>query len=602
MGRVNGKSSFPGQSKLKGKRQFCRRLGFCVVLLLELVPLSELCAQGIASSGVLHLRIADVATGDITPARIEVVNGAGDSFVAEDALPIAVVRKDAHSADESLSTALGGFAKQVSSRYTGKTHFYSAGTALLKLPVGNYRIRAFKGPEYFVATTTVEVRAGADFTEKIELRRFMDLPAMGWYSSDDHLHLPRTNRGVDPFIIKQMEAEDIHVGNILSASNSLSLLAAPQYSYGPDSVYQEGDYLIRSGQENPRTHIFGHAITLGAKESLWSPDGYLIYRTFWQKAVQQGGINGYAHWGDHFNYNYVPSLGPLLIAPHNLMHFIEVLQFNRARYDVWYDMLNLGFRITPTAGTDYGGYSGFPGDERFYTRVDGPLTFERWLEAVRKGRTFVTTGPVLEFRINGKDIGEEIVLQKAGKVTIEGAVHFDPGKDVSDDDFRRSSNGDQLFGNQENGYVIGLEIIQNGDVVRQFPRLDNSGTIKFKIQQDIASSSWLALRTIQLTSAETRSWTLSDMKKAAIAHTAPIYVLLNHSSPIAAQPKAKVVARAWLARLELLEEQFSDEHIQALQKVGDATDGVSADLLSDSQQPVQAEIKAARAFYEKYLR
>jgi hypothetical protein len=574
------------------------RLGLWFILLLVSMPLNELGAQTVKPLGMLRLRVIDMSTGNITPARLEVLNGAGESFIADDALPISVAKDDARSADKSLSTALGRFEKQTRSPFTGTNQFYTAGTASLRVPAGQYRVRAFKGPEYYIATKLVEVGAETDRVEEIRLSRFLDMPAKGWYSSDGHLHLPRTNRGVDPFIIKQMQAEDIHVGNILSYGNSSSPSAAFQYSYGPDSVYQEGNYLIRSGQENLRTHIFGHAITLGARESLWNREDYLIYRKFWEKASREGGLNGYAHGGDHVNYNYVPSSGPQLIAPYGLMHFIEVLQFNRARYDIWYDLLNLGFRIAPTAGTDYGGGSGLPGDERFYARVAGPLTFDSWLEAVRKGRTFVTTGPILEFRINGKDIGEEVILQKTGKVTIEGAVHFDPGKDVSDDEYRRSSNCDQLFSDRENGYVSGLEIVQNGDVVRQFPRLDNSGVIRFKIDYDIASSSWLALRTIQLTSEETRS---SPPKKAAIAHTAPIYVVLNHSPPIAAQPKARVVARAWLARLDLLEERFSDQHINDLAKLGDATDGVSVSLLSESREAVRSEIKAARTFYEKYL-
>ena len=40
----------------------------------------------------------------------------------------------------------------------------------------------------------------------------------------------------------------------------------------------------------------------------------------------------------------------------------------------WYEILNTGFRITPTAGTDYPCVgASIPGRERFYTKVEGQL-------------------------------------------------------------------------------------------------------------------------------------------------------------------------------------------------------------------------------------
>ena len=63
-----------------------------------------------------------------------------------------------------------------------------------------------------------------------------------------------------------------------------------------------------------------------------------------------------------------------VVAPHDLLHFVEVLQFEWPHYDVWYQALDLGLPITPTAGTDFpcGPWS-VPGRERFYTRVEGEL-------------------------------------------------------------------------------------------------------------------------------------------------------------------------------------------------------------------------------------
>ena len=58
---------------------------------------------------------------------------------------------------------------------------------------------------------------------------------------------------------------------------------AIQYAHGPKGVYGEGDYLVASGQENPRTHFLGHTITLGAKSAVHKPEQYLLYRLLWDE-------------------------------------------------------------------------------------------------------------------------------------------------------------------------------------------------------------------------------------------------------------------------------------------------------------------------------
>jgi hypothetical protein len=59
--------------------------------------------------------------------------------------------------------------------------------------------------------------------------------------------------------------------------------------------------------------------------------------------------------------------------------------------------------------------------------------------------------------------------------------------------------------------------------------------------------------------------------------------------------------KAWLARLDLLKERFSDEHIRELEDFGGLNDGMSADVLWRSRESVRAEIKASQTFLEKYL-
>ena len=65
-----------------------------------------------------------------------------------------------------------------------------------------------------------------------------------------------------------------------------------------------------------------------------------------------------------------------------------------------------------------------------------------------------------------------MVLEQAGPVKVRGRVHFDP----SWDDIER------------------LEVIENGLVLRSFPRTRNSSEIRFRFDHPVAEASWLAIR------------------------------------------------------------------------------------------------------------
>lgn len=70
----------------------------------------------------------------------------------------------------------------------GLGYVYARGGAQLELPIGAYEIRAFRGPEYRMIQHEFEVRAGAAVEVEIELKRWTNAPARGWYSGENHIH------------------------------------------------------------------------------------------------------------------------------------------------------------------------------------------------------------------------------------------------------------------------------------------------------------------------------------------------------------------------------------------------------------------------------
>lgn len=558
------------------------------LILLSLVLLSAFPIY--AQSSTLSLEVKDKATGQIIPARIEVVDDKGKFFVAEDAL---LVGGDCDMSDEGLGlvdleTTLASFSDRIVNPFTATTQFYSVGKSKMSLPDGVYKIRVFKGPEYNVfQQDSININGGSK-SMSIELTRWTNMPQIGWYSSDDHLHIPRPVEELNPYISKMMQAEDIHIANLLQMGKLVNFTIAHQHAHGSKGHYREGNYILASGQENPRTHFLGHTITLGAKKEINNPEKYLIYRYIWEESVKQGAINGYAHANrpEGAFMGLSAHDGLAIILPHNLTHFLEVLQFGEGNYDLWYDVLNLGFNVAPTAGTDYPCVDAtLPGRERFYTKVEGNLNYDKWIESVRNGKTFVTNGPFVDFNINKQDIGSEINMVQSDSVRITGNVRVNPKTDLLDI----------------------VEIVQNGRVIKRISNVDDQGIIEFDFKTLVKNNSWFAVRGYGYNLIEfdaigrrTDPQFLTINSNRSFCHSAPIYLTIANTE----NEEKKIVAKLWLERLNDMENMLTLEHIDFLFERTKPQNwhAISKEVLLNNRTELLEEIKFAKKFFIDILK
>src|SRR5262249_54525999 len=101
--------------------------------------------------------------------------------------------------------------------------------------------------------------------------------------------------------------------------------------------------------------------------------------------------------------------------------------------DIYYRLLNCGLRIPPTAGSPSRGVPNPRGHHRRYVHV-GPaegegapeaeskrkeLTWQKWWEGLRAGRSFVTNGPMLLVTANGEMPGKVFSAGPGGTVEVE---------------------------------------------------------------------------------------------------------------------------------------------------------------------------------------
>ena len=362
--------------------------------------------------------------------------------------------------------------------------FYVGGDYEAQVPAGRYQLVVGRGPEYRLHTQDVVVEAHGYTQVEVALQRWVDMPEQGWYSGDAHIHIERT-RDANPGLLTLLSAEDLHVSNLLQMGN-LARSYFPQYAFGDDGHYLRDNHALVSGQESPRTGQRGHTISLNVSRYHDPVDFFLYHET--AMAVQaDGGLFGYAHaMIDAFHV----SRGLALDVPMGLVDFIEVLQFSMLGTEFLYDFWNLGFRLAPVAGSDFP-YVNLPGTERSYVRIDGPFSPRAWFEGLRRGRTFVTNGPMLSLNVAGGTLGDTVAARQGESLNVTARARVNPDIDSLDR----------------------VELVIHGAVVATVATERGSDSLALNHSLAADQSCWVALRAYG--------------KNGGLAHSAPIYVSVD---------------------------------------------------------------------------
>ena len=382
--------------------------------------------------------------------------------------------------------------------YQPDSAFYVNGSFSLSLDPGSYRMTISKGFEFVQQQVELNITSGQELSKTITLKRWVNMPEKGWYSTDDHIHIRRSPRE-NPYILQWLAAEDVHVGALLQMGDFWATYYS-QYDFGQDGVYQEEDYMLTAGQEDPRTHEVGHTIILGAEDDIRYRNQYYLYDMFFDKAHELNGVTGYAHQGMSFN----GSRGMTIDVLRRKIDFLELLQFcvpeGPIHLDNYYRFLDLGYKLTATAGSDFPwcgvgeGWNSQIGNARFYTYIDGPFSFENWKKSLKAGHTFVSSGPMLDFKVEGLLPGDSLNLKKKKKVTITATAR----------------------GHQKQIPLEYLEIVAHGKVIASIkPSDDNQSPSELHLEMElpIDHGVWVAARAGAL--------------NHQLAHTTPVYITLN---------------------------------------------------------------------------
>ncbi|MBK9168996.1 MAG: CehA/McbA family metallohydrolase [Bryobacterales bacterium] len=374
---------------------------------------------------------------------------------------------------------------------SGEPCFHTAGEFALEAPAGKLTLKAMRGLEFRPDQTEVDVAAGGTARVELKLRRIVDAASRGWYSGTMHTHMNYGGnlRNTPANMIFMARAEDLRVVMDQVANKDNRVLDQQYFvAGGGEHPASQGDpdVKLHIGQEY-RPPFYGHVSFLGLRDHLISPftTGYegtgieSLYPSnsdMLRKARAQGAVTTQVHPYSGARDPVDADLGHAKAMPVDaalgLLDCLEWTYLNPIQIGIWHRLLNNDIVLAPVGGEDsitdlHRGKQ--IGSVRTYAHVEGPLTIERWLEAVRKGRTYFSSGPILELRVNGKLPGEVVRLPEGGgTVTIEGSV-------------------------QSVAALTKVHLHSNGAIVKSLPLDADARKSTFREEIRVTGSAWFSL-------------------------------------------------------------------------------------------------------------
>ena len=390
------------------------------------------------------------------------------------------------------------------------SHFcsYINGETDIYLPEGKVYVEITKG---FEVTPIRDVFTILPTTENIdiEVENVLNWREKGWVTADTHVHFlsPQT-------ALLEGAAEGVNIINLLASQWGEMMTNAGDFdgktTFGERQNASDNEYMVRVGTEN-RQSVLGHISLLGYEDQMILPlatggpsesalgDPVEALLTDWAHLCKkQKGTVVIPHFplprGEHAativdgsaDAVELSSLGGIAmggLSPYSLAD--------------WYRYLNCGYFVGAVGGTDKMSAATAVGAARTYARLQqGEIfNYRAWQNAVERGQTFVTLGPLIDFKVDGKPPGTKLNMPATG-----GTI------DIS---WKAESITTPLSK---------IDLIINGKVMESENITDNKATGNWSVK--INQNSWIALlaRTTE-----------NGSKEKITAHSSPIMLYIEGS-------------------------------------------------------------------------
>jgi len=474
--------------------------------------------------------------------------------------------------------------------YDRDRSFSCNGQFLIEVPANKVVVHIERGKEYIPVDYKTVVHENKTTELTIELKRWINMVEEGWYSADVHCHYGLKK----PEAMKQVAlADDVNMQPFLSvwmhrAPNAGAVRAWPKKNFnfyaGPNHLITlRNEEIERIGGGKPflsvgallmlglnaPVRIDGNItnypcdVTLMKEAKASSPDCVIdCDKPNWGENVV-GMAFGLFDSAQLCHNHYARTISMPIgwgMADSSLAKEdqkedlkpgeIDEEELFRLTNKIYYRWLNCGFKLAVTGGSAMRVMRVPLGYSRTYAKLDGPLTEANYLKALKAGRTFATSGPMLILTADGKDMGSTIQYSSNENKPIKVKAHL-----------RSIEN------------LESLELIHNGRVVKTIDLKDRKPspvlekTLSMELKPD--RSGWVAARAL---------FRAVD-RIPRQAHTSPVYIVVD-GKPTAFKRDAEYMIK-WINRIL---------------EVSNLPDRYSSDM---ERGDVQHIFKQARKVYEK---
>lgn len=469
----------------------------------------------------------------------------------------------------------------------------------LSLPHGEYTLVSTGGPEYVAQTERFVVDARAPVKLSIQLQRWID-PARqyGWYSGDPHIHAAgcshyqRPTEGVNPEdMIRQIAGEKLNLASVLTWGPGY--YHQKQFFTGRDDRLSSDDQLMHYDLEISGfpSSDSGHLALLGLQQQDYPGTQKLEDWPTWnvpilEWAKQQGAVTGYTHsgWGLQVMDTRIPSLQlPGFDGIGANEYIVDVTRPGLIDFiaggdtppvwelSIWYHTLNVGYRTKIAGETD------FPcitdervGLSRTYVKLDAPLTYRKWIDGLKEGRSYLSDGRMhlMDFAIAGRQ--GEITAQRGEEldITVEaiGKLAAAPNQALQQLPYDQKPYWTIERARLGDSNQVPVELVRNGKVIAttRIPADGQRHRVQFRVKAE--GSAWYAVRVMPA------------------AHTNPIWVKVGEEEVLereSAEWCLRAVAQCWSQKARFI--RASEK--AAARKAYDEAEQVYRDKIRRSAAP-----------------